>query len=124
MSESNSRTRGETRGGTRAHTVPKFYLNGFIAPESATSRDPFVWIGSLKTAEISRRSPKNISLARGLYDGQGGFVEPDATIEAHLAKIESAASTAIRKFAAEPVGVAFAIPPEVGRGRQRGRPVG
>jgi hypothetical protein len=107
--------RGRRCGGTRAHTVPKFYLNGFIAPGSATSRDPFVWIGSLKTGEISRRSPKNISLARGLYDGQGGFAEPDATVEAHLAKIESAASTAIRKFAAEPPGAAFAIPPEIGR---------
>jgi hypothetical protein len=32
---------------TRAHTVPKFYLNGFVAPGSQHERDPFVWVGSL-----------------------------------------------------------------------------
>lgn len=102
-------------GGTRAHTVPKFYLNGFIAPPSAASRDPFVWIGSLKTGEITRRSPKNISIARGLYDGQGGFIEPSATIEAHLAKIESAASTAIRNLAASPIGNGVGVAPAIWR---------
>jgi hypothetical protein len=101
--------------GTRAHTVPKFYLRGFVAPESDGSRDPFVWIGSLKTGEITRRSPKNISIARGLYDGPGGFTEPDATIEAHLAKIESAASVAIRRFAATTIGGSAPIPPEICR---------
>jgi len=97
---------------TRAHTVPRFYLNGFVAPESEGTRNPFVWVVSLKTGEITRRSPKNISIARGLYDGPGGFTEPDATIEAHLAKIESSASTAIRKFAAT---TGIPIPPEISR---------
>ena len=101
--------------GTRAHTVPKFYLRGFVAPEAERSHDPFVWIGSLTTGEITRRSPKNISIARGLYDGQGGFDEPGATIEAHLAKIESAASVAIRKFAATKIGGGGPIPPEITR---------
>jgi hypothetical protein len=70
--------------GTRAHTVPKFYLHGFVAPETEGSRDPFVWIGSLRTGEITRRSPKNISIARGLYDGQGALAEPNATIKPTL----------------------------------------
>jgi hypothetical protein len=100
---------------TRAHTVPKFYLRGFVALEAEGSRDPFVWIGSLTTGEITRRSPKNISIARGLYDGQGGFAESDVTIEAHLAKIESAASVAIRKFAATKIGEGGPIPPEITR---------
>ena len=76
---------------TRAHTAPKFYLNGFLAP-GTHERNPFVWLGSLTTGEIVKRSPKNISISRGLYDGRGGFEEADATIEAHLSKIESAAS--------------------------------
>jgi hypothetical protein len=92
---------------TRAHTVPKFYLNEFVAPESEGDRDPFVWVGSLSTLAIKRRSPKNISIARGLYDGPGGFAEPRSTIEAHLAKIEGAASVAIRKFATEAGGGEF-----------------
>ena len=113
--QSDSTAREQRPGGTRAHTVPKFYLKGFTAPASSNSGDPFIWIGRVKTGEIRRRAPKNVSLARGFYDGQGGFVEPDATIEAHLARIESAASRAIRKFATEPVGAAFVIPPEIGR---------
>jgi hypothetical protein len=100
---------------TRAHTVSKFYLNGFVAAESKRERNPFLWVGSLTTGEIARRSPKNVSIARGLYDGSGGFVEPEATIEAHLAKIESAAATAIRKFAATSIGEGGPIPSEITR---------
>jgi hypothetical protein len=83
---------------TRAHSVPSFYLRGFVAPESESTPDPFVWLGMLNTGEIKRRSPKNISITSGLYDGPGGFEEVDASIEKHLAKIESAAAVAIRKL--------------------------
>jgi hypothetical protein len=74
-----------------------------------------VWVGSLKTGEVARRSPKNISIARGLYDGQGAFIEPGATIEAHLTKIESAPSKAIRNLTATPVGTDVVVPPEIWR---------
>jgi hypothetical protein len=100
---------------TRAHTVPKFYLNGFASPESEHERNPFVWVASLSNGEITKRSPKNISISRGLYDGRGGFEEADATIEAHLAKIESAASSAIRKFEAVRIRAGEPIPPEITR---------
>jgi hypothetical protein len=86
--------------GTRAHTVPRFYLGGFVAPESESDSDPFVWLGDLVTGEIKRRSPKNISIARSLYDGPGGFTGTGKSIEAHLAQIESAAAFAIRRFVA------------------------
>jgi hypothetical protein len=100
---------------TRAHTVPRFYLGGFLAPESESARDPFVWLGSVSTGEIKRRSPKNISIARGLYDGPGGLTGPDETIESHLARIESDAALAIREFAATPVGKTLGFPPEIMR---------
>jgi hypothetical protein len=100
---------------TRAHTVPKFYLNGFSAPRSERDRDPFVWVGSLTTGEVTKRSPKNTSISRGLYDGPGGFETPGTTIEAHLSKIESAASKAIRKFAAADIRSETTIPPELSR---------
>jgi hypothetical protein len=74
-----------------------------------------VWLGSVSRGEIKRRSPKNISIARGLYDGPGGLTGPDETIEAHLAKIESDASLAISKFAAIPVGKTLSLPPEIMR---------
>jgi len=95
--------------------VPKFYLNGFVAPGAEWERDPFAWVGSLTTGEITKRSPKNISVSRGLYDGPGGFEEPDSTIEAYLSKIESAASAVIRKFAATRIGGGHPIPPQITR---------
>lgn len=100
---------------TRAHTVPNFYLRGFVAPESEAGPDPFVWLGSLATGEVKRRSPKNISIVPGLYDGPGGFRDPEASIEAHLAKIESAAASAIRTFVAIEPGVGGTVPPEIWR---------
>lgn len=100
---------------TRAHTVPKFYLQGFVAPESEADSNSFVWIGSLTTGEIRRRSPKNISIARGFYDGPGGFDAPGVSIEAHLAKIESAAARAIRQFVATEPGEGTNPPPEIWR---------
>jgi hypothetical protein len=102
-------------GGTRAHSVPKFYLSGFVSPTSVESRDPFLWVGSIKAGETARRSPKNVSITRGLYDGQGGFVEPDATIESHLAEIESAASKAIRKLTNTLPDTDAVVAPEIWR---------
>lgn len=42
-------------------------------------------------------------------------MELDASIEAHLAKIEGVASVAIRKFAATRIGDGGPIPPEITR---------
>ena len=96
----------------RAHTVSRFYLSGFVAPESEKMPDPFVWLGSLTTGEVKRRSPKNVSIVRGLYDGPGGFEESGISIETHLSRIEAAASSAIREFVAtEPDGGVNPTPP-------------
>ncbi|WP_442578924.1 DUF4238 domain-containing protein [Mesorhizobium sp. ASY16-5R] len=85
----------------RAHTVPKFLLAGFASPETTIGHEPSIWIASLKTGEISRRSPKNVSIVRGFYDGPGGFSGTDASVEVHLAKIEREAAKAIRRMALE-----------------------
>jgi len=89
---------------TRAHTVPKFYLSGFAAPESSAVGDSFVWMGTFATGEVKRRSPKNISIVPGLYDGPGGLEDVTMTIEAHLSTIESDAASAIRAYVATPRG--------------------
>lgn len=105
------------KSATRAHTVPKFYLNGFCAPESDRKAgapiDPFVWIGSLATGEIKRRSPKNVSISTGLYDGPGGFENPAASIESHLSQIEGAAASAISKFVSSEIQAGAAMPSEI-----------
>jgi hypothetical protein len=98
---------------TRAHTVPKFLLRGFAAP-TPVNHEPFVWVASLKTGELVRRSPKNISIARGFYDGPGGFSDSNASIEAHLAKIESEAAAALKRMVAQGDQPAF-VPPEIWR---------
>lgn len=100
---------------TRAHSVPKFYLGNFVAPESESTPNPYVWLGTLITREIKRRSPKNISIFPGLYDGPGGFEDRNARIETHLARIESVAAPAIRKFAAEKPGEGVIAAPEIWR---------
>jgi hypothetical protein len=99
---------------TRAHTVPRFILRGFAAPESRSGREPFVWVASLKTGEITRRSPKNVSIARGFYDGPGGLSYLGASMEAHLAKIESDAAKVIKSVMFKGGKAAF-VPPEVWR---------
>jgi hypothetical protein len=98
---------------TRAHTVPRFYLNGFTAQESQESSDPFVWLGSLSTGTVERRSPKDISIARGYYDGIGGFVDAGKSVENHLSQIESEAAFAIRQFTASPVGGGLSPSPAI-----------
>ena len=100
---------------TQAHTVPRFYLRGFVAPESEATHDPWLWIGSLKTGEIKRRAPKNVSIVSGLYDGPGGFRDSDVLLEAHLQKIESAAAFAIRRLATRRPGESVTVPPEIWR---------
>jgi len=100
---------------TRAHTVPKFYLRGFEADESKASQDPYLYRGCLRTGEIKRRSAKNISISRGLYDGPGAFADLDASVENHLAKIEWAAAASIRKLAADSRQVDAPVPAEIWR---------
>ena len=100
---------------TRAHTVPKFYLSEFISPESKAGGDPYVYIGFIETGEIKKRSPKNISISRGLYDGSGGLENSEASIETHLSKIEWAAASAIRKLAASPCSEGAIVGTEIWR---------
>jgi hypothetical protein len=103
------------KAATQAHTVPKFYLQGFVAFEPKNGLGPFVWLGSLVTGEIRQRSPKSISIAPGLYDGPGGFDDPGRSIEIHLSKIEHAAAASVRRFAATDSKDRAAVPSEIWR---------
>lgn len=100
---------------TRAHTVPRFYLGGFVAPHSGGRQDPFVYLGNLVTGEVKRRSPKNVSISRGLYDGPGAFLDPNASVEHHLSQIEWAAASAIRTLAAQPYRLDLPLSPAIWR---------
>lgn len=100
---------------TRAHTVPRFYLAGFVSTAVQPGREPFVFVGSTGDRSIARRAPKNLSIARGFYDGPGGFEEADASIETHLSKIEWAAASAIKRLAATPISSGPQVPAEIWR---------
>jgi hypothetical protein len=100
---------------TRAHTVPHFYLSNFVSPESEDSRDPFTWVGTISSGEIKARAPKNLSIVRGFYDGSGCFEEPNASLEAHLSRIEQAAASAIKRLIALPPGTGGQVGAEIFR---------
>jgi Protein of unknown function (DUF4238) len=80
------------------HYVSQFHLRHFIDPNSASTPDPWLWVGDLKTKKIKRRAPKNLAWSRGMFDGPGGFADPNTSLEKHLAEIESAAAQALRSF--------------------------
>jgi hypothetical protein len=81
------------------HYVSKFHLREFCDPSSLSSRDPWLWVGSIKDARVKRRSPKNVGTATGLFDGPGGFENPNASIEKFLAnEVEGPAASALRKL--------------------------
>ncbi len=100
---------------TRAHTVPRFYLAGFVSAAAQAGVEPFVFVGSVADLGITRRAPKNLSIARGFYDGPGGFKSPEASIETHLSRIEWAAASAIKRLASTPITSAPQVPSDVWR---------
>jgi hypothetical protein len=51
----------------------------------------------------------------GLYDGPGGLADQNASMEAHLAKIESDAAIAIRDFSAQDPTASVSLPPPIAR---------
>lgn len=95
--------------------MPRFYLSGFVAPRSSGEHDPFVYLGNLATGEVKRRSPKNVSISRGLYDGPCAFPDNDTSVEQHLSKIEWAAASAVRKLATHPDRLDLPVLPEIWR---------
>jgi hypothetical protein len=108
-----SRTLG--RMGTRAHTVPRFYLDFFADPETAPSQRAALWVCDLASGKIKRRAAKNLSIHRGVYDGPGGLTPGRGTIEQHLSRIESDAANAIRDWVALPQGSRSDPPVEITR---------
>lgn len=81
------------------HYVSKFQLSAFCDPTSMSTPDPWVWIGSTVDDSIRSRSPKNVATVPGMFDGPGGFAEPEASLEAFLAnEVEGPAAIALRRL--------------------------
>jgi hypothetical protein len=83
----------------RQHYVSRFHLSAFCDPTSTGTRDPWLWVGSTTDLSIRRRSPKNVATIPGLFDGPGGFPEPEASLETFLANdVEGPAAAALRRL--------------------------
>ncbi len=100
---------------TRAHTVPRFYLKGFVSENVRSGEVPYLWVGSIADGKIVRKAPKNVSVLTGYYDGQGALAQPDAQLEKYLAAIESDAAKAIDEFVQRRSNASSSMPPEIAR---------
>jgi hypothetical protein len=73
---------------TRAHSVPRFFLAGFTAPESDRGPDPFVWLGLVSAGEVNAGRPR-ISRSFVVYTTAQG----DSTTQASPSRLISRRSS-------------------------------
>lgn len=96
------------------HYVSKFHLSAFCDPAATTTPDPWLWVGATADESVRRRSPKNVGTVPGLFDGPGGFADPEASLETFLAnEVEGPAATALRRLLRDTS--IHRLPPEVMR---------
>jgi hypothetical protein len=93
------------------HYVSKFHLNQFLDPDSLSAKDPWLWQGFVETGVVKRRSPKNLGKVPLMFDGPGGLLDRDATLESFLAnEVEGPAAVALRETCHRPVGTIDNLP--------------
>lgn len=80
----------------RQHTVPTFYLKGFVDPASAQSKDPYLWVVDIEEKRVYRRAPENVGRKSGFYDWEDLLNVPG--YEEHLSLIETRAAKVFRKL--------------------------
>ena len=98
------------------HYVSKFHLREFCDPDSLHTPDPWVWYGNLSDGSVKRRAPKNIGTSPDLFDGPGGFVQAEVTLEDYLANnVEGPASRALRDVLSQSPDLVKNLPPELMR---------
>jgi Protein of unknown function (DUF4238) len=98
------------------HYVSKFHLREFCDPTSLGTADPWVWVGNISNRSVKRRAPKNVGTSPDLFDGPGGLLQPEATLEDYLAKnVEGPASLALQRLTAQNANLAESVPPELMR---------
>jgi hypothetical protein len=98
------------------HYVSQFHLRRFLDPDSASGRDPWLWVGDIATRTVKRRAPKNLAWARGMFDGPGGFEDTEASIETFLAnKVEGPAAESLIRFCNAGPGNRSELPPPLMR---------
>lgn len=101
--------------GTKAHVIPRFYLEEFVDDAVPEGHQPFLWIRELTSDRTLKRAPKNWGVKVGYYDGPGGFAPTGPNLEQRLSRVESDAAVALREWLARPVGKRGPINGEIHR---------
>lgn len=103
---------------TKGHYVSKFHLKQFTDPDSIGKGNvtPWVWLGMVPDGPVKRKGPENFAHKRGMFDGPGGLVDRNATLEAFLAsEVEGPAADAMKEVCGRPRGSGGELPPALFR---------
>jgi hypothetical protein len=88
------------------HILPRFYLEGFLDPQTPPGHEPFLWETDLVNGKVRKRAPKKAA-ARSNYYLVDTSVDRhlDAnSAEARLAESESESAPLLRNFLSDPSG--------------------
>jgi hypothetical protein len=79
------------------HTIPEFYLRGFLDPNAPAGQEPYLWFHTHPECKWRRRSPKNLSTLPNYYSVPGEGGKFDHAAEHFLQQIENDAAIVIRE---------------------------
>jgi len=80
------------------HSIPQFYLRGFTDPTVPAGQTPWLWVRDKVSGIVHRRAPKNLAAEIGFYSWHAANGVDYEQVENELAKIESRAAFALRRF--------------------------
>jgi hypothetical protein len=97
------------------HYVSKFHLRAFCDPAGLCTSDPWVWVGNISDGSVKRRAPKNVGTSPDLFEGPGGLMDEQASLESYLANnVEGPAAKALRDITSGNISL-NELPPELMR---------
>ena len=99
---------------SRQHYVSQFHLKGFTDPTCGGNQEPWLWVADCGQELVKRKAAKNFGWVRDVFDGPGGLVDRDRTLESFLStEVEGPGSHALRGFVNTPPELRKVIPPEL-----------
>ena len=98
------------------HILPRFYLKGFVEPNTPARHEPSLWLADLVTGKIQKRGPRNAAAKTNFYlvDTSVDRHLDENAAETRLAAQESQAAPLLRSFLGAPRS-SGPFPPELGR---------
>ena len=78
------------------HTLPVFFLRGFVDPASCRGRNPYLWVADVEEKRVYRRGPENVAAISRFYDWED--LNNVASLESFHSIIETRAARVFRKL--------------------------